>query len=94
MVMISASRASRGHLSGCLCAIGTNSYGICLPKQPLHRAEPPAGRDRIAPRKPVNETRLDAAIATRDYLDATRDVLQAHGDLWFQDESFAVTRRR
>ena len=42
----------------------------------------------------IDDSRLDAAIANRDYLDATRDVLQEYGGLWFQDESFAVTRRR
>jgi hypothetical protein len=41
----------------------------------------------------IEDSRLDAAIANRDYLDATRDVLQEHGGLWFQDEGFAVTRR-
>ncbi len=42
----------------------------------------------------IDDSRLDAPVANRDDLDATRDVLQAHGGLWFQDESFAVTRRR
>jgi hypothetical protein len=28
------------------------------------------------------------------YLDATRDVLQEHGGLWFYDESFVISRRR
>jgi hypothetical protein len=28
------------------------------------------------------------------YLDATREVLQQHGGLWFNDESFVISRRR
>ena len=27
-------------------------------------------------------------------VDATRDVLQQHGGLWFYDESFVISRRR
>ena len=28
------------------------------------------------------------------YLDATREVLQAHGSLWFLDESYVISRKR
>ena len=31
---------------------------------------------------------------TRKYLDATREVLQAHGRLWFLDESYVISRKR
>jgi hypothetical protein len=30
----------------------------------------------------------------RRYIEATRDVLQKHGGLWFYDESFVISRRR
>jgi hypothetical protein len=30
----------------------------------------------------------------RRYVDATREVLQKHGGLWFYDESFVISRRR
>ena len=28
------------------------------------------------------------------YLEATRDVLQKHGSLWFQNESYVISRQR
>jgi len=30
----------------------------------------------------------------RRYVEATRDILQKHGGLWFYDESFVISRRR
>jgi hypothetical protein len=30
----------------------------------------------------------------RRYIEATRDILQTHGGLWFYDESFVISRRR
>jgi hypothetical protein len=30
----------------------------------------------------------------RRYIEATRDILQKHGGLWFYDESFVISRRR
>jgi hypothetical protein len=33
-------------------------------------------------------------VTTGAYLDATQDVLQKHGGLWFNDETFVVTRRQ
>jgi len=33
-------------------------------------------------------------IGERGYLDATREVLQAHGGLWFLDESYVLSRKR
>ena len=29
-----------------------------------------------------------------DYLDATREVLQRHQALWFNDESYVISRKR
>jgi hypothetical protein len=42
----------------------------------------------------IDDERLAEAIGSRQYLDATREVLQAHGCLWFLDESYAVSRKR
>ncbi len=42
----------------------------------------------------IEDKRLDEVITSRDYLDATRDVLRKYGGLWFKDESFVITRTR
>jgi hypothetical protein len=42
----------------------------------------------------IEDERLDAVIAGNNYLEATQSVLQKHGGLWFNDESFVVTRRQ
>ena len=42
----------------------------------------------------IDDDRLDDVIASRDYLDVTGDVLHKHGGLWFNDESFVISRRR
>jgi hypothetical protein len=42
----------------------------------------------------VEDDRLADINAERRYVDATRDVLQQHGGLWFYDESFVISRRR
>lgn len=42
----------------------------------------------------IEDERIDAVVANSAYLDATQAVLQAHGGLWFNDESFVVARRR
>ena len=42
----------------------------------------------------IDDERLAEAIVSRQYLDATREVLQAHGGLWFLDESYVVSRRK
>jgi hypothetical protein len=41
----------------------------------------------------IEDERLDPANSCA-YLDATAAVLQKHGGLWFNDESFTVTRRK
>ncbi len=40
----------------------------------------------------IDDERLDAAMSEGLYLDATREVLERHGGLWFIDESFVVVR--
>jgi SAM-dependent methyltransferase len=42
----------------------------------------------------IEEERLTQALGERRYLDATREVLQKHGGLWFLDESYVVSRKR
>jgi hypothetical protein len=42
----------------------------------------------------IDDERLAQALGERRYLEATREVLQAHGGLWFLDESYVVSRRR
>ncbi len=40
----------------------------------------------------IEDERLAEAMTSSTYLDATREVLQKHGALWFNDESYVVTR--
>jgi hypothetical protein len=42
----------------------------------------------------IEDERLDAVVQDGLYLDATQQVLQKHGGLWFNDEAFVVSRRR
>jgi hypothetical protein len=42
----------------------------------------------------IDDERLGDVVGTRRYLDATREVLQAHGQLWFLDESYVISRKR
>jgi hypothetical protein len=42
----------------------------------------------------IDDERLGKVIGESKYLDATREVLQAHGGLWFLDESYVVSRKR
>lgn len=41
----------------------------------------------------IDEQRLSEAMATGAYLDVTRKVVEAHGGVWFRDESFLITRK-
>ncbi|HVY57458.1 MAG TPA: hypothetical protein VHA77_06370 [Xanthobacteraceae bacterium] len=42
----------------------------------------------------VEDDRLESVVADGRYLEATREVLQERGGLWFYDESFVISRRR
>jgi hypothetical protein len=42
----------------------------------------------------IDDERLAEVVGTRKYLDATREVLQAHGQLFFFDESYVISRKR
>jgi hypothetical protein len=41
----------------------------------------------------IEDERLDEVVTTGAYLEATQAVLRKHGGLWFNDESFVVTRQ-
>ncbi|MGH8242756.1 MAG: hypothetical protein ACRETY_05330, partial [Steroidobacteraceae bacterium] len=42
----------------------------------------------------IEDERVEEAVAAGAYLQATQSVLHEHGGLWFNDESFVVTRRQ
>ena len=42
----------------------------------------------------IDDERLGAALGERKYLEATREALQAHGGLWFLDESYVISKKR
>jgi len=42
----------------------------------------------------IEDERLDEVVTTGAYLDATQSILQKHGGLWFNDETFVVSRRQ
>jgi hypothetical protein len=42
----------------------------------------------------VEDDRLGPVVANRRYLEATQAVLQEHNGLWFNDESYVISRRR
>ncbi|MGQ0428374.1 MAG: hypothetical protein ACT4UQ_00330 [Gammaproteobacteria bacterium] len=41
----------------------------------------------------IEDERLDEVVTTGAYLEVTQSVLRRHGGLWFNDESFVVSRR-
>ncbi len=42
----------------------------------------------------IEDDRLSDVNSDRRYIEATREVLQQHGGLWFYDESFVISHRR
>ncbi|HZL58657.1 MAG TPA: hypothetical protein VFC38_03070 [Stellaceae bacterium] len=42
----------------------------------------------------IEDQRLGEVIRNSAYLDATKEVLQKHGGLWFWDESYVISRKR
>ena len=42
----------------------------------------------------IEDERLESVMGDRRYLDATREVLQKHGKLWFLNESYSISRQR
>ena len=41
----------------------------------------------------IDDERLAQAMSNSAYLDATRAVLRKHGELWFNDESYLISRK-
>ena len=42
----------------------------------------------------IEDHRLSEAVSSGRYLDATKEILQRHGGLWFWDESYIISRKR
>ena len=42
----------------------------------------------------IEDERLESVVSTGKYLEVTAKTLQEHNGLWFNDESFVVSRRR
>jgi hypothetical protein len=42
----------------------------------------------------IEDTRLHEALSDHNYLEATNSVLQERGGLWFNDETFVISRQR
>ena len=42
----------------------------------------------------IEDQRLEPVMSDGKYLDVTREVLQKHGKLWFQNESYVISRHR
>jgi SAM-dependent methyltransferase len=42
----------------------------------------------------IEDQRLEPVMSDGKYLDVTREVLQRHGKLWFQNESYVISRHR
>lgn len=42
----------------------------------------------------IEDQRLEPVMSEGKYLDVTREVLQKHGKLWFQNESYVISRHR
>ncbi len=40
----------------------------------------------------IDEERIASAVGTGAYIDATRSVIERHGGVWFQDESYVIRR--
>jgi hypothetical protein len=39
----------------------------------------------------IEDERLEPVMSSGAYLNATREVLQEHGKLWFQNESYVIS---
>ena len=42
----------------------------------------------------IEDDRLQPAVASGAYLEATEKVLQKHNGIWFNDETFVISRKR
>lgn len=41
----------------------------------------------------IEDNRLEPVVSSSEYLDATAEILQKHNGIWFNDETFVVSRR-
>ncbi len=42
----------------------------------------------------IEDERLEPVVSSGEYLDATADVLHEHNGIWFNDETFVISRKR
>ena len=42
----------------------------------------------------IEDERLEPVISSGEYLDATADILHKHNGIWFNDETFVISRKR
>ncbi len=42
----------------------------------------------------IEDERLEPVVSSGEYLDATADILHKHNGIWFNDETFVVSRKR
>ena len=42
----------------------------------------------------IDEARMSEAVTSGAYIDATRAVIEEHGGVWFNDESYVISRQR
>lgn len=42
----------------------------------------------------IEDERLESVVSSGDYLDATARILKKHNGLWFNDETFTISRKR
>ncbi len=42
----------------------------------------------------IEDERLEPVVSSGEYLDATAEVLQKHNGIWFNDETFVISRKR
>jgi hypothetical protein len=42
----------------------------------------------------IEDDRLGDVVRNGSYIEATRDVLRRNGGLWFNDETYVISRRR
>jgi hypothetical protein len=42
----------------------------------------------------IEDERLDPVVSSGEYLDATAEVLQKHNGIWFNDETFVISKKR
>jgi hypothetical protein len=84
-------------------ALGRAAHNFRFVSQPdeIERASPSSGASTLLAAwnaatyvAQIENRRLTLAMHGDRYLKATHEVLQAHGGLWFLDESYIIARKR